>query len=286
MLNLSTPQFQQILAVTAILLGAIEERQLTNNPYCTAHLVYDSVTLPFDPLLRSLQLVGDLPVVLSAFSDIPAQLITGQQHDESNLYIFLFTNDTSFERIAEIKSRLATPSLKIVLLFDTSRPFDAIIERASPDLDALKRYILIRLDGAAFMHSPHAGRLEFAANLSDVAAAWALQESLREDPEWTLEHRVLRAFVAYRTYYCMIVPIANAPGSLELIGFDVMMTHAVARQLRRNAVLYTDALLVDPEFEHGRYERISAITPNNIDFLRINRKMMNLDPTFVFDFNV
>lgn len=290
MINATIPQRSaQILTFVAVLQNIMQQRhqQFSINSYHTAFLVHDAHDAPFGLLLRSLQIDAGMPVMVSDFAGVPRRFITRQEHDENHLYVFLFTHASQFYRINSISASmsLATTAPKIVLLLDADGPFEAVVERADAVFRHLNRYVMFRSDGEVLVHLPaHVERFSVGASLANATASRSLFVRIRFVVHAEQMARNLTIFMHYRAYHCMIVPIGDTANNLELIGSDVMMAHAVARQMHRQAALCTDAKLVDPEFAQGKYEQVSAYTAETAAHLKYGR-MRNFVPAYVFDFN-
>lgn len=285
MINTTIPNLRKILTFATVLQSIIDQRQqqFSTNLFGSVFLVYDSATIPFSPIVRAVHNNVGIPMVISEFHQVPRKFITRQEHDENHLYVFLFSNITNFRRIDDIKaSFLDTSSPKVVFLLDTSDSMDVVVEHANAELYRLGRYVLFRADGQVFLHLSDRIQKLFTADLENETRATCCR--IRQSVQAEQDISNVDIFLHYRAYHC-IAPIGDASGNLELIGIDVMMAHAVARQMQRTPILNTDAKLVDPQFSLGKYEEVSIYTEEKKSVLDYQR-MRNFEPSFVFDFNV
>lgn len=284
LINVTAPR---IVAFVAFLQSTIEERLRSITPLCTAYVVYDSPQLQIDPILETLQHDAAYTVLVSPFNNVPHKFITREEHDESHVYIFVFSNVRQFHRIDEIAGRLTTPAPKIVLLLDTDSSVADLTRRAAVELRRLERYVLIRSDGEVLLNLQHLRHLR--VNLTDRSDVDALQVQIQRRVQAERNRNDITIFVHYRLFYCMMVPIGverdGHAVEYELLGSDVMVASSVARQLRRTDVkISTDGMLLDPMLK--TFKRIeNNYDEHKIDMYDFNARLFTFKPAHVFDFN-
>lgn len=282
-------QRPETLAFVTYILAIIDQQlNATTSPrhFETVYIVHDSVFKPFDAIMKTLEVAARYPLPLKVVDFEHAPQGKPRINDESRFFIFLFASVDSFSRLGNIRESFNMPLTKNVFLLDNSATLDTVETAAIATLNPLQRYVLIRPNGDILLQL-RLGMVRLSVNLTDFGDTRnridRMQELILDD----LMSARLTVFVHYSAHYGLVTPIGDAANSLECIGLDALMTHAIMRQLHATPLIVTDAARVNANFRNeSNVVNAAAFNRMQPTYSFYHSRILQHKPTTVFDFNM